>query len=356
MKLTKFFAVLALGATIAVSCSEKEGTNGSNYLKVEKDSYELTWEDQEFQVKVNTDREVINVTVNYLTEDTDWLNAQWVYLNDCINVKVNRNSTLDARSAEIKLSGKNVTPVTFIVSQECAPELQDPFDDGTEPAFEWDDDWTVYNFTYTNQGNYYKYEPQSYGELGVPKMEWGMVYGTSGKVSVGLKLEKEFLEEFGGQQIAEVALWAPMEYTESISYALVEMTKSQDRDDMPSWQKGNAYTPSRVIWESGVVEQASSGWAVVSDRSVMDQGGEPEKLKGAVIPTSGDIFLMAYMEGDGSLVPVGDGYFNAMLWIYPQPMNRFAPTYINPWNSEGRDVYLCKAGTCAINFFFTKPE
>ncbi|MGM9752578.1 MAG: hypothetical protein ACI3ZK_00795 [Candidatus Cryptobacteroides sp.] len=355
MKTIKFLAALALGATLAISCTEKT-ENGSNYLKVEKDSYDLSWDEHEFQVGVSTDREVINVSITYLTEDSEWLTAQWVYLNDCVNVNVSRNSSLDPRSAEVKLSGKNVTPVTFIINQDPAPELQDPFDDGTEPAFDWDDSWDVYNFTYTNQGNYYKYEPLSYGELGVPKMEWGMVYGTSGKISVGLKLEKEFLEEFGGQQIAEVALWAPMDYTESVSYALVEMTKSPDRDDMPSWQKGNCYSTSNIIWESGNVEPNNNGWFVVSDRSVMDQGGDPEKLVNAVIPTSGDIFLMAYMEGDGSLVPVGDGYYNAMLWIYPQPTNRFAPTYINPWNSEGRDVYLCKAGTCAINFFFTKPE
>lgn len=58
---------------------------------------------------------------------------------------------------------------------------------------------------------------------------------------------------------------------------------------------------------------------------------------------------------DGKIINGGE---DALLWAapYPYPYNKFAPTYINPDNNEGKDMYRFSAGTAQFNFVWVNKE
>lgn len=74
---------------------------------------------------------------------------------------------------------------------------------------------------------------------------------------------------------------------------------------------------------------------------------------GRVPADAENVMVLVTMEGDGT---ISNGGMDAMFWAAPQPISKFAPTYINPDNSEGKDMYLFKGGTVGMNFVWVNTE
>lgn len=350
MKLSRLIAPLVLGTMLFAGC-EKNGNGEATELSVSETTVTKDCTAQDFVIDVTTDAKLLNVTVLYDTEDSqEWLTAS--YAAGKLSVSITENVTIVERSATIRLSVKGVDPATVQVVQAGAEEEGDPFA-SLEPVFEWDDSWTVWNWMYNfndGEGGFnlatYKWSALAWaGQLGKGDLNgwnnWSMVYENSGTLSLGLMISPELLQEIGGKPLGIIEFCCDQQCFESAELQMVTVKKSEDKADTPSWKRGKCYDVDQVLYTCTTTEISDYGWVSAC----------PEEK--CLVPESGDVMMLIKIKGDGGLKEYTDGtntWYGSLLSIFPQPVNKFAPTYINLENNEGREMYPLSCGTINMNF------
>lgn len=300
---------------------------------------------QDFVIDVYTEVGKPDVQIYFNQENDGWLRAR--FQNGGLKVWLHRNTSLEERSARIILMAPDVEPASIQIVQAAATSEGDPWEPEDESfyAFNWNNNWSVYDWLIDQAGITYKYEPLAYGRQELDYCDAGCyVYESSGKFTVGLRISEELLAVCGGQQLTQLGMISEPGMVESFEYAIVTLMPSEDNADTPEWKKGKCVDIDRIIWRSDKVTPNDGGWYLL-DRT--------EQLDGAVFPESGDVMILAFVEGDGSVVPKQE-WHTSMLWMRNQPVNKFAPTYIADDNSEGVGMQLCKVGSVSLNFTFTQ--
>lgn len=331
MKSLKFLLPVALGAMLFCSCEEKGG-DSSKYITIEDNIVTKDASAQEFTVAVTTDANLLNVTVEYEEGgQTGWVSDAW-FSKGLLNVEIRENIVMEDRTAFIKLSAKGLEPATLTLVQQAALEAGDPWKE--DYLYEWNDSWTLKNYVYSGV----KYDPINFGENGLPKVDgWWYVYGTSGNLTFGHLLKDETLNAFAGKTLTKIE-YSANAYMDKVTLGIATVKESTN-PDLDGWKRKNTvYTIDKVLGEQEYII-SSAGWLMY----------EPE----VEIPSGQPVMVYAKIEGDGVLYgPDDNGYYNAMLWVKPQPVNELVPLYFNDENALGQDMFLMTAGG-GIEFNFT---
>lgn len=333
MKTSKILLSLALGAMFFSACEEKGG-DSSNYLTIEENVVTKDASEQNFSVAITTDAKLLNVTTEYEEGgQTGWVKDAY-FKGGLLNVEIGENIKMESRTAFITLSAKGLTPATLTLVQEAAEEEGDPWKE--EYLYEWNDSWTLANYVYGGK----KFEPINFGENGLPAAEWwSYVYGTSGNITLAHLLKGESLAAFAGKKVMKIE-YKVNSYMNKVTLG-VATVKESTNVDLPNWKKENTvYTFDQILAEQSFTS-FSGEWIAF----------DPEG--GADITGDKPVMVFAKVEGDGTLYgPDDNGYYNAMLWIRPQPVNKLVPMYFNDENANGQDLFLLTAGG-GIEFNFT---
>lgn len=341
------FGLLMSTALFTVACSDDDNEGGSaSYLKIEATSpVAKDYNAQDFTLQVSTDAKALNVETIYPEgTSTGWCTAK--FANQTLSIHLDGNTATEVRTATIKLSVLGVEPATVAIEQEAAPADKDPWKPESYP-FEWDNNWTIDNFTYTRTPGYWKYEPVFWGENGLPVDAYSgdkcFVGVTAQEISIGLKLEASLLAKYGGKKLAKIECLTYQGITPTVKLALIKTNGPvANTGDLPAYVS-ESYSKSQTIYE-GECTVGDYGWATL------------ELTENVIIPTEGNIFVVAYLSGDGSMIPADGGGYFAKFYYYWQPLSTFAPSYVNFENSEGKNMYKFLGGTVALNFTVESGE
>lgn len=345
---------LSACALIFSSCTEKDGGNETGDVLgfAQGTSATVAATPERLTLNVQNWSEELVWDAEYLTEDSGWLNIE--YAEGVFSLKVFTNHSDKERSAEITVT-TTFEEATFRITQQAGTgEAYDPFvPDFPDEYFlyDWNDSWTVWNWIYKQGHNSnptdgkLKYEALNYGENGLPWHDYFFyLYETSGKVSVGLKLSEEILELMRGKLVSQIACLVTNQKVTSATLSVVTLKKS-DNPNLPAWVDANdCWSVDEVIFEQDVDPQSRKDWLFLDLR---------DEECGRVPADAENVMVLVTMEGDGT---ISNGGMDAMFWAAPQPISKFAPTYINPDNSEGKDMYLFKGGTVGMNFVWVNTE
>lgn len=342
------FGLLMSTALFTVACSDDDNEGGSaSYLKIEATSpVAKDYNAQDFTLQVSTDAKALNVETIYPEgTSTGWCTAK--FANQTLSIHLDGNTATEVRTATIKLSVLGVEPATVAIEQEAAPADKDPWKPESYP-FEWDNNWTIDNFTYRYDGGYWKYEPVFWGENNLPgyanTSDKLYVAETSQEISIGLKLEASLLAKYGGKKLTKIEC---LTYNGAVPTAKLALIKANgpiaNTGDLPAYVS-ESYSKSETICE-GDCPVSDYGWAIL-DLSSQDIS----------MPTSGNIFVVAYLSGNGSMIPADGGGYFAKFYYYWQPLSTFAPSYVSFENSEGKNMYKFLGGTVVLNFTVESGE
>lgn len=341
---------ILLSGMLFASCTEKNAPEAGTLGFAEGASITLGAEPKEFTLNVQNWSEEMVWDLNYTDGDAGWLEVSYNE-EGVFSVRMHKNHAAVERSAEISLMTTFEEAAFRIVQQAGDGEDYDPFlPDFPDDYFlySWNDNWTIWNWIYEQGHNSdpkrgkLKYDSINYGENGLKWHDFYFwLYPTSGKMSVGLKLSEELLAEVRGKLVSQIALQCTTSKIRSAKLSVVTLKKS-DSQGLPAWCKDDSWSVDKVIFEQEMNPQDRKDWLFLD---------LPDHECERIPADAENVMILATIDGDGT-INATDG----MLWAAPQPISRFAPTYINPDNNEGRDMYRFSGGTVSMNFVWVNVE
>lgn len=357
--------VLAVSMIFAASCTEKITVpvldEEPDLSFEEGETIEIAAEPNTFSLFVNnhTDEAVFNV--KYLSEDTGWLDVKYNQYGGKFHLTAYSNHTAEARSAELTVINTYKKASIRITQKAGDGKSYDPFaPDFPEKYFvmNWDDNWTMWNWIYHQGANgdptdgKRKFECLNYGENGLTWHDYYFhLFETSGSISVGIKLSEELIKEIRGKLISQMAFGTSVSMVEEATLSIVTLKKSEN-PDLPDWCKDDCWSVDKVLYETSKTDDLDYR----KDWLFWDRLDWTVPCPCPRIPEDADnLMILAKLKGDGKIINGGE---DALLWAapYPYPYNKFATTYINPDNNEGKDMYRFSAGTAQFNFVWVNKE
>lgn len=349
MRNFRFMFGVLLGAALLTGCSKDDSNDGGDdtqgdgkptFLTVENAATPINKEYTEvnFTINVSTDAKAVDPEVNLEDQaDANWCTAKYRAKDKQLKVSLteNRIKKDGERTAKIELKVPGLESVFITIVQAPSEVEHDPFevDFGDET---WNDSWVVDCYMHGT-----KYDPILFdnGTVSVTAPSKSYYQNTMGPaVTVALKLDTKFLEQFGGTAISKLELLSTPNPAVSIKFALMTSNAAVANDgSMPEYVT-EFYTPNITIWESTTndVTVGTNGWANCTCGSA------------CVVPSSGNVFVVATITGGGEWFDDGKNKWGEFQWV-TQVLNRFTPTYVNFTNANAQKLYKFVGGTAELN-------
>lgn len=344
MKRLHYFFTAFLCLAMCISCSKDEpggggsGTGKATVLSVDKPTIDATYKAEKHIVLVTTDGTATPKVKHNMIDQADqlWCSSSYSSKKKEVTIRLSENFKKEERKATVEVSIDGLTQVITITQAPAILE-RDPFWNQYAAA-EWNASWTYYTYLHDQGDEKWKFDPVNYEPAASGKYE---VKNMGTTTTVGLKLDKKFLQEFSDRRLYRLELRT--NGTVDVTFAILKKKSVEtNTGKFPEYITETVLTEE--LWRSKTINHPVDTDWVIADATV----DNPVDFK--LSPADEELFLVAYITGGKNENDKGE-------FVYlQQVLSPLVPTYVSFTGVDGQNLYRFVGGNCLINFYMTAPE